>query len=247
MTAEPRTARIVIADDDPIVRDTLALYLADADDLEVVAQAGSGPEAVAIAQRTRPDLVLMDVQMPGGDGISATRAIIGSVPGTSVIILTTFDTDEAMLGALAAGARGFLLKDVEPRALVEVVRSALASGSTVIAPQPASRMAKSLHVPDPAQPPAATPPSGPGSEAVQPKDRARALGLTNREMDVLIQLCQAASNAEICERLELREPTVKGYLASLFMKLGVNSRLKAVVRAFELGLIDLPSTPAAEG
>ncbi|WP_172797081.1 response regulator transcription factor [Devriesea agamarum] len=219
---------MAVVDDDSIVRDALTSFLAPADDIEVVGTCENGREAVDLSASGAVDLVLMDVQMPVMDGIEATSRIKDIAPQVTVVILTTFDTDAGMLTALEAGASGFLLKDTRPEALIDVLRTAHCGAATVVTPRMAKRLVRHSH-PEPVAEACAT-----------PEEVAKSLGLTTRECQIIHELCDAASNSEIGTRLCLSESTVKSYVSSIMMKLGCTSRLKVVIRAFELGLARPP-------
>jgi DNA-binding NarL/FixJ family response regulator len=206
--------RVVLADDHPVVREGLRGMLAAEPGIEVVAEAGSGAEAVAVAARYRPDVVLMDLRMPGGDGVSATAEILATTPGARVVVLTTYETDTDIVRAVEAGAVGYLLKDTPVAELGHAIRAA-ARGETVLAPSVARRLV---------------------SHVRQPR---RDL-LSGRETEVLALVAQGLTNAEIGQRLSIAEATVKTHLIRLFGKLGVNDRTAAVTSAIALGMIAAP-------
>jgi len=205
--------RIVLADDHPVVREGIRGMLLAHGDLEVVGQAGNGPEAVRLVDELRPDLVLMDLRMSGGDGVDATREIVARFPSTRVIVLTTYETDTDILRAIEAGASGYLLKDIEPDALARAVRSA-ANGETVLAPSAAAALLGRAQGRRPSAP-----------------------ELSEREVAVLRLAAHGGTNAEIGRALFISETTVKTYLARAFDKLGVGDRTSAVRKAIQLGLI----------
>jgi DNA-binding NarL/FixJ family response regulator len=211
------TVRVVVADDQAAIRTGLALILGSAPDVEVVAEAADGLAAVAQARRLRPDVVLMDVRMPGIDGIEATRRLVGDGV-CDVLVLTTFDLDSYVDGALAAGAAGFLLKTVEAPALIAAVR-AVGRGEGVLAPEVTRRVLARL--PAAAPHPAAVP----GLSA-----------LTARERDVLGCLGEGLSNAEIARRLVISEATTKTHVSRVLSKLGLRSRVQAAIAARAAGL-----------
>jgi DNA-binding NarL/FixJ family response regulator len=214
------TTRVVVADDQVLVRGGFRMILDARDDIEVVGEAGDGEEAVRVVRRLEPDVVLMDVRMPGVDGLEATRRLVDGGSGARVVILTTFDVDEYVLAALRAGASGFMLKDVRPEQLVEGVR-VVARGDALLAPSVTRRLLDRFvaTLPDPVGP-------GPGAGV-----------LTAREVEVLALVAGALSNVEIAERLHVSEPTVKTHVSSLLRKLGLRDRVQAVVYAYDTGLV----------
>jgi DNA-binding NarL/FixJ family response regulator len=221
------TVRVVVADDHDLLRDGVAAILGADPGIEVVGEASSGPSAVAAARALAPDVVLMDVEMPGGDGLTATEEILQRCPGTKVLVLTTFDLDEYVLAALRAGASGFLLKTTPAGALVQSVH-ACAAGEMLLAPSVTRRLVETF-VRQPAPAPEGTVP-------------ARLRDLTDRELDVLRALARGLSNAEIGRELFLAETTVKTHVTHILAKLGLRDRVQAVVVAYETGLARLGST-----
>jgi DNA-binding NarL/FixJ family response regulator len=209
--------RVVIADDQPMMRAGFKAVLEATGSIEVVAEAATGEEAVAAAEAHRPDVVLMDIRMPGMDGIEATRRL----PRQRVLILTTFGLDEYIIEALRAGASGFLLKDAPTREVVEAVR-AVAAGDAVLAPavtrQLLDQVGRRL----------------PAAVSRTPDGLAE---LTDREQEVLRMLAVGMSNAEIATALVVSEPTVKTHVSNLLGKLGLRDRVQAVIYAYESGLI----------
>ena len=209
---------ILIADDQAMVRSGFRLILESEPDLQVVGEAENGREAVRLAKRDKPAVVLMDVRMPVMDGLEATREITATVPDTKVIVLTTFDLDDYVYGALRAGASGFLLKDAEGDQLIEAVR-VIANGDAIIAPSITKRLI---------------------SEFADRPEAGNAEGLdqlTEREVDVLRLVAKGMSNAEIGEELFVSETTVKTHVSHILTKLHLRDRVQAVVAAYESGLI----------
>jgi DNA-binding NarL/FixJ family response regulator len=213
--------RVVVADDQPLVRSGLRTILDAQPDIDVIGEAGDGHEAVALARLERPDVVLMDVRMPGLDGIAATRQLAGPdvTEPVAVLVLTTFDLDEHVYDALRAGARGFLLKDATRDELVNAVR-VVARGDALLAPSVTRRLIEQM---------AAGVPSRPAVVAVD--------DLTPREREVLLLVAEGLTNAEIAQRLVVGEATVKTHVARMLMKLGLRDRIQAVILAYESGLV----------
>ena len=212
------TIRVVVADDQALVRSGFRAILSHESDLEVVGEAGDGREAVEQVRRHRPDVVLMDVRMPVMDGLDATRALTSSGSTTRVLILTTFDLDEYVYAALRGGASGFLLKDAPAAQLLTAIR-VVAAGDALIAPSITRRLiAEFTHRPPPTDRPAQLEP------------------LTAREREVLGLLARGMSNSEIAAALFLGEATVKTHVARILSKLGLRDRVQAVVLAYETGL-----------
>lgn len=218
--------RVVVVDDQELVRAGFVALLSATPDLEVAGEAGQGEEAVRVVRATRPDVVLMDVRMPVLDGIEATRRITGDpvCAQTKIVVLTTFGLDEYVFGALRAGAVGFLLKDTPPAELLRAVRVA-ADGDALLSPSIARRLIEAFAV---------TPPL-----AVAARDLP---DLTEREADVLCLVAQGLSNAEIAERLYIGAATVKTYVSRLLTKLDAATRVHLVIHAYESGLV----TPGGE-
>jgi DNA-binding NarL/FixJ family response regulator len=215
------TIRTVLADDQALVRGGFRMILDAREDIEVVGEAGDGFEAVALVERLRPDVVLMDVRMPNLDGLEATRRIVASGSPTRVVILTTYDVDDFVYAALRAGASGFMLKDVRPAELVEAIR-VVARGDALLAPSVTRRLLDRFADTLPAPGAAARPDLG---------------ELTERAVEVLRLVALALSNAEIAERLVVTEATVKTHVSSVLRKLGLRDRVQAVVLAYDVGLV----------
>jgi DNA-binding NarL/FixJ family response regulator len=211
--------RVLIADDQAMVRSGLRMILESAGDIEVVAEAADGAEAVRVSRRERPDVVLMDVRMPEMDGLEATRQITGDQPEVRVMVLTTFDLDDYVYGALRAGASGFLLKDAPADDLIAAVR-VVAAGDALLAPRVTRRLIAEF-----------------AGRPVAP-DAVKGLGdLTEREIEVLRLLARGMSNAEIAGELFVGETTVKTHVSHILTKLQLRDRVQAVVVAYESGLV----------
>ena len=229
------SVRVVLVDDQSLVRSGFAMVLSVEDDIEVVGEAADGAEALAVLARTPADVVLMDVQMPVMDGIAATAEIVARGLG-KVVILTTFDREDYLFDALAAGASGFLLKNADPDDLVEAVR-AVAGGHALLAPEATLRVIRALTADAPAPAPEAVPaPADP-----PPSDPARRRvveSLTEREHEVLLLVSDGLSNAEIAQRLFLGPATVKTHVSNILAKTGSRDRVQAVVFAHRAGLVD---------
>jgi DNA-binding NarL/FixJ family response regulator len=218
------TISILVADDQPMLRLGFRLVLDAQEGLRVVGEAGDGAAAVRLAKTTHPDVVLMDVRMPGMDGIEATRRIVAAESTTRVLILTTFDLDEYAYAGLRAGASGFLLKDVPPAELRSAIR-AVASGDAVVAPSVTRRLLDAFlsYLPSP----------GSAAGTAIP---AEVNALTSREREILTEVAAGLSNAEIAAKLVLAEGTVKTHVGRMLNKLHLRDRVQAVVYAYEHGL-----------
>jgi DNA-binding NarL/FixJ family response regulator len=211
--------RVLIADDQALVRSGFRLIIDARDDLEVVGEAEDGAEAVRLAAELDPDVILLDIRMPNLDGIEATRAIVASGSRARVLVLTTFDLDEYVYGAIRAGASGFLLKDVRPTDLIDAIRL-VARGNALLGPTVTQRLLARF----------AEPGAGEGGAAAL-------ASLTDRERVILSLLAQGLSNAEIAAELVIGETTVKTHVSNLLRKLGVRDRVQAVIVAYQSGLV----------
>jgi DNA-binding NarL/FixJ family response regulator len=212
---------VLLVDDHALVRKGFRLMLDAQPDMRVVGEAGDGEEAVLLSMRLNPDVVLMDLHMPGLDGVRATERITGALPGVRVLALSTFDLDENVVAALRAGAGGFLPKDVSPEELVEGVR-VVHRGESAVAPRLLTRLI------------------GTFVRASRPRKRTVATevaGLTEREREILVLIARGRSNGEISGELGVSPSTVKNHVTSLFAKVGVRDRAQAVIVAYEAGLV----------
>jgi len=218
------TVRILLADDQALLRLGFRMVLETQPDLEVVGEAGDGAQAVAMTRALVPDVVLMDVRMPVADGIEATRRIVESGSAARVLVLTTFNLDEYVYAALRAGASGFLLKDVPPADLISGIR-AVAVGDAVVSPSVTRRLIDAFagYLPDPAT-------------GRSPTDE-RIDQLTEREREVLVEVARGHSNAEIAESLVVSEATVKTHVGRILTKLTLRDRVQVVVFAYESGIV----------
>ncbi|BCJ46445.1 DNA-binding response regulator [Actinoplanes ianthinogenes] len=214
------SVRVLIVDDQALVRVGFRMIIEAREDLEVVGEAGDGEQALRLAAQTRPDVVLMDVRMPGTDGLTATARLTAGPDAPRVIMLTTYDLDESLYAALRAGASGFLLKDVRPGDLVEAIR-VVARGEALLAPTATRRLLDRFVAAD-LNPPGAD---------------ARLDRLTGREREVLELLARGESNAEIAARMTVTEATVKTHVSAILRKLDVRDRVQAVVLAYDLGVV----------
>ncbi len=218
------TRRVLLADDQTLLRAGFAMVIDSQPDMDVVAQAGDGEEAVAAVQEQAPDVVLMDIRMPRMDGLEATRRIVGdpALSRAKIIVLTTFDTDEYAVEALRAGASGFLLKDVQPEVLLDAIRT-VTTGGAVVAPTTTRRLLDATLL------------SGTASKTPTTRQQEYLGRLTNREREILREVATGDSNTEIAQRLHLSEATVKTHVGQVLAKLEVRDRVQAVVFAYETG------------
>ncbi|MDT3726338.1 response regulator transcription factor [Streptomyces sp. DSM 41972] len=216
------TVRVVLADDQPLVRSGLRVLMADAPDIDVVGEAGTGAEAVQLVRDTGPDVAVMDIRMPGMDGIEATGLITAAAGATRVLILTTFDDDEYIYGALRAGASGFLVKDMALDDILGAIR-VVAAGDALIAPSVTRRLIAEF---------AARP---------EPAPNPRPVGnITEREREVLTLVGRGMSNSEIATHLYISVATAKAHVARLLTKLEARDRVQLVITAYETGLVTPP-------
>ncbi|MEU3787093.1 response regulator transcription factor [Streptomyces sp900129855] len=221
------TIRVLLADDQNLVRASFAMLVSSAGDMEVVAEAGTGREAVALARSARADLIVMDIRMPDLDGIEATRLIAADedLAGVKVLVLTTYETDEHIVEALRAGASGFLVKDIRPAELLDAIRT-VAAGESLLSPGPTSRLiARFLRAPDTRTTSAVGGPSG----------------LSERERQVLALVARGLNNPEIADALGLSPLTAKTHVSRIMGKLGARDRAQLVIVAYESGLV-IPGT-----
>jgi DNA-binding NarL/FixJ family response regulator len=214
-SAEP--TRVVVADDHALFRYGLKAMLANAEDFEVVGEAATGEEVVETVAQTRPDIVLMDIQMPGISGIEATRRVLERDPSIGVVVVTMFEDDDSVLAAMRAGARGYVLKGADAEEVLKVL-GAVAEGEAHFGPEIARRLMAFFSAPKPAAPSEAFP------------------ELTAREAEVLDLIAQGWNNTEIAKRLYLSQKTVRNHVSNIFLKLQVADRAQAIVRAREAGL-----------
>jgi DNA-binding NarL/FixJ family response regulator len=208
--------RVLVADDQPLVRSGFRMILEERDDLELVGEAENGEQAVTLARELDPDVILMDVRMPALDGVEATRRLADGGSRAKVLVLTTFDLDEYVYAAVRAGASGFLLKDVQPTELVDAIR-VVAAGNSLFGPAATQRLVERF--------------------AGAVPDSTSLDALTDRERDILRLLAQGNSNAELAAKLYVSEATVKTHVSAVLRKLGVRDRVQAVIAAYEAGLV----------
>jgi DNA-binding NarL/FixJ family response regulator len=214
------TIRVVLTDDQPLVRAGLRVLIADTPDIDVAGEAATGAQAVALARDLRPDVVVMDVRMPGMDGIEATQLITAGPAAARVVVLTTFDDDDCVYAALRAGASGFLVKDMALEDILAAIR-VVAAGDALIAPGVTRRLiAQFTSRPEPA-----------------PTPRRQIDGITEREREVLTMVGRGLSNAEIAASLYISAATAKAHVARLLVKLGARDRVQLVIAAYDAGLV----------
>jgi DNA-binding NarL/FixJ family response regulator len=220
--------RVLLVDDQPLVRVGLRVLLGGEDDIEVVGEAANGSEAVTLTRTSRPDVVMMDLLMPGVDGVEATRRISGdpALAGVRVLVLTTFDLDEYVFAALRAGASGFVVKDAEPAELLYAVR-VVARGESLLAPQVTRRLIDEFVS---RERPGSAGPADPGRAAVLER-------LTEREREVLVLVAQGLNNDEIAQRLYISPATARTHVSRMIVKLDTRDRIQLVVLAYQCGLV----------
>ncbi len=211
--------RVLVADDQPLVRSGFRMVIDDRPDLELVGEATNGLEAIELARTLNPDVILMDIRMPNLDGVEATRRLVDANTRARILVLTTFDIDEYVYAAVRAGASGFLLKDVEPAELVDAIR-VVAAGNSLFGPAATKRLVERF-----------------AGQAPSPPSHALD-ALTEREREILALIASGLSNAEIAKHLYLSETTVKTHVSATLRKLGVRDRVQAVIAAYDAGLVE---------
>lgn len=215
--------RLLLVDDDPLVRAGLSLMLGGADDIEIVGEASDGAEAEALADRTRPDVILMDIRMPKVDGLTATERLRGRKDAPQIIVLTTFHADDQVLRALRAGAAGFVLKDTPPAEIVEAVRR-VAAGDPVLSPAVTRQLIR--HAAD----------TSAGNRRSHARERLRALN--DREREVAVAVGRGLANAQIATTLFMSVATVKTHVSRVLAKLSLNNRVQIALLAYDAGLLE---------
>ncbi|MGN3954758.1 response regulator [Streptomyces sp. WAC8370] len=215
--------RLLLVDDDPLVRAGLALMLGGADDVEIVGEAADGDEVGPLVDRTRPDVVLMDIRMPVVDGLTATERLRARADAPQVVVLTTFHADEQVLRALRAGAAGFVLKDTPPAEILDAVRR-VAAGDPVLSPAVTRRLMERA--------------AGAGPDTRRTRARARADTLNDREREVAVAVGRGLANAEIAAHLFMSVATVKAHVSRVLAKLGLNNRVQIALLTYDAGLLD---------
>jgi DNA-binding NarL/FixJ family response regulator len=217
------TVRVVLADDQPLVRTALQMVITDTPDIEVVGEAGTGAEAVQLVERVHPDVVVMDIRMPGMDGIEATRLITAGPSAARVVVLTTFDDDDYVYAALRAGASGFLVKDMALEDILAAIR-VVAAGDALIAPSVTRRLIEEFA----------------GRPEPAPLRPRAVIGITERERELLTLVARGRSNTEIAADMFISVATVKTYVTRLLAKLDARDRVHLVIIAYEAGLVAPP-------
>ncbi|WP_077797515.1 response regulator transcription factor [Streptomyces sp. JHA26] len=215
--------RLLLVDDDPLVRAGLSFMLGGADDVEIVGEAADGDEVEALVDRTRPDVVLMDIRMPGTDGLTATERLRGRADAPQVVVLTTFHADEQVLRALRAGAAGFVLKDTPPAQILDAVRK-VAAGDPVLSPAVTRRLMEHA--------------AGTGTDARRTRARARIAVLNDREREVAVAVGRGLANAAVAAELYMSVATVKTHVSRILAKLGLDNRVQIALLAYDAGLLD---------
>ncbi|MFE1878342.1 response regulator [Streptomyces diastatochromogenes] len=215
--------RLLLVDDDPLVRAGLSLMMGGADDIEIVGEAADGGEVEAVVDRTRPDVVLMDIRMPSVDGLTATQRLCGRTDAPQVVVLTTFHADEQVLHALRAGAAGFVLKDTPPAEIVDAVRR-VAAGEPVLSPAVTRQLMRHA--------------AGTAADSRQAHARDRLAALNEREREVAVAVGRGLANAQIAASLFMSVATVKTHVSRILAKLGLNNRVQIALLAYDAGLLD---------
>ncbi|MEV5440038.1 response regulator transcription factor [Streptomyces sp. NPDC052682] len=215
--------RLLLVDDDPLVRAGLSFMMGGADDIEIVGEAGDGAAVEELVERTRPDVVLMDIRMPAVDGLTATERLRGRADAPQVVVLTTFHADEQVLRALRAGAAGFVLKDTPPTEIVEAVRR-VAAGDPVLSPTVTRQLMRHA--------------AGTAADARRTQARERIAALNDREREVAVAVGRGRSNAEIATDLYMSVATVKTHVSRILAKLGLNNRVQIALLAYDAGLLE---------
>jgi DNA-binding NarL/FixJ family response regulator len=223
----PATIRVLLVDDDPLVRSALALMIGGQADIEVIGEAANGAEGLARCASDRPDVVLMDIRMPVMDGLEATRQLHARPHPPRVIVLTTFDADDYVTGAIAAGADGFVLKDTPPAEIVAAIRR-VADGEPMLSPSATASLIRQIRTDNAA--------NGNGNDR-EGQALARLASLTEREHEVALAIGRGLSNAEIARELFLSVPTVKAHVGRLFDKLGTTNRVQIAICVHDAGLV----------
>ncbi|MFJ3669120.1 response regulator [Streptomyces sp. NPDC090106] len=215
--------RVLLVDDDPLVRAGLSLMIGGADGIEIVGEAADGADVDALVDRARPDVVLMDIRMPGTDGLTATERLRALPEAPQVVVLTTFHADDQVLRALRAGAAGFVLKDTPPAEIVDAVRR-VAAGDPVLSPTVTRQLMRHA--------------AGTAADTRRTRARARVAGLNDREREVAVTVGRGLSNAEISAELFMSVATVKTHVSRILAKLGLNNRVQIALLAHDAGLLD---------